>query len=63
MTYKGYLVEEIDGSFVGNIKDIDIPKISDENVLIIDVLLVQIISWANNGNVMKNKIKNLIVQR
>ena len=34
MAYKGYLVEEIDGSFVGKIKDIDIPKISDENVLI-----------------------------
>ena len=34
MTYKGYLVEEINGLFVGNIKDIDIPKISDGNVLI-----------------------------
>ena len=34
MTYKGYLVEEINGSFVGNIKDIDIPEIADGNVLI-----------------------------
>ena len=34
MTYKGYLVEEINGSFVGNIKDIDMPEITDGNVLI-----------------------------
>ena len=34
MTYKGYLVEEIDGSYVGSVKDIDIPKINDGNVLI-----------------------------
>ena len=34
MTYKGYLVEEINGSFVGNIKDIDIPEVSDGKVLI-----------------------------
>ena len=34
MTYKGYLVEEIDGSYVGSVKDIDIPEINDGNVLI-----------------------------
>ena len=43
MTYKGYLVEEINGSFVGNIKDIDMPEITDGNVLI-KVKSIRIIS-------------------
>ena len=34
MTYKGYLVENVNGSFVGNIKEIDTPKITDGKVLI-----------------------------
>ena len=34
MTYKGYLVENVNGSFVGNIKEIDTPEITDGKVLI-----------------------------
>ena len=34
MTYKGYLVEEINGSFVGSVKDIDVPNLIDGNILI-----------------------------
>ena len=34
MAYKGYLVENVNGSFVGNIKEIDTPEITDGKVLI-----------------------------